>query len=173
MKAIPKFLGVVYCTAGRTTKNSLIYKNINYIFILRWRRFCVVVIQSERIRTYLSSVAGTLIVKLCNGWRTHMRSRQVCLSDQRVSAFSPKLQTLYSLSSPKRKYEYPLCLAYFLFMACNRNLHTFVFFPVICWSSLRTEISVTLSIGDKLYSSPSSFPVTHFVDVILRPGWTC
>ena len=26
------------------------------------------------------------------------------------------------------------------------------FFPVICWSYLRTEISVTLSIGNKLYS---------------------
>ena len=31
------------------------------------------------------------------------------------------------------------------------------FFPVICWSYLRTEISVTLSIGNKLYSSPSFF----------------
>ena len=30
-------------------------------------------------------------------------------------------------------------------------------FPAICWSSLRTEISVTLSIGNKLYSSPSYF----------------
>ena len=47
------------------------------------------------------------------------------------------------------------------------------FFPVICWSYPRTEISVTLSIGNELYSLPSSFPVTHFVDVILRPHWTC
>ena len=29
----------------------------------------------------------------------------------------------------------------FLFMAGYRNLHTFVFFSVICWSYLRTEIS--------------------------------
>ena len=60
-------------------------------------------------------------------------------------------------SSPKRKYEHRLRLTYFLFMAGYRNLHTSVFFPVICWSYLRTEISVTLSIGNKLYSSPSSF----------------
>ena len=36
----------------------------------------------------------------------------------------------------------------FLFMADYRNLHTSDFFPVICWSYLRTEISVTLSIGN-------------------------
>ena len=47
------------------------------------------------------------------------------------------------------------------------------FFGVIRWSYLRTEISVTLSIGIELYSSPSSFPVTHFVDVILRSHWIC
>ena len=44
-----------------------------------------------------------------------------------------------------------------LFMAGYQNLQTFVFFPVICWSYLRTEIFVTQSIGNKLYSSPSSF----------------
>ena len=43
----------------------------------------------------------------------------------------------------------------FLFMAVYRNLRTSVFFSVIWWSSLRTEISVTQSIGNKLYSSPS------------------
>ena len=53
------------------------------------------------------------------------------------------------------------------------ELTYFRFFPVICWSYLRAEIPVTLSIGNKLYSSPSSFPVIHFVDVILRLHWTC
>ena len=37
------------------------------------------------------------------------------------------------------------------------ELSYFRFFsPVICWSYLRMEISVTLSMGNKLYSSPSS-----------------
>ena len=42
----------------------------------------------------------------------------------------------------------------FLFMEL-----TFVrfFFPVICWSYLWTKISVTLSIGNKLYFPPCSF----------------
>ena len=40
----------------------------------------------------------------------------------------------------------------FLFMAGYRNLHTSGFFPVICWSYLQTEISVTLSLVNKLFS---------------------
>ena len=48
-----------------------------------------------------------------------------------------------------------------------------VFFPAFCWSYLRTEIFVTLSIGNKLYSRHHilyfSFLWRHFVDVILRP----
>ena len=43
-------------------------------------------------------------------------------------------------------------LVFFYFMAGYRNLHTSVFFPVICWSYQWTEISVTLSIGNQLYS---------------------
>ena len=35
------------------------------------------------------------------------------LSDQWISAFSPKLQTFYCLSSPMWKYEHPLHLTYF------------------------------------------------------------
>ena len=66
--------------------------------------------------------------------------------------------------------------AHFLFMAGYRNLHTSVFFPVICWSYLRTEISITLSIGNELYSrhhllSFFYFLWNHFVDVILRLHW--
>ena len=48
-------------------------------------------------------------------------------SDQQTSAFSPKLQTLFSLSNPNRNFEHPLCLTYFLFMAGYRNLHTSVY----------------------------------------------
>ena len=48
----------------------------------------------------------------------------------------------------------------------------FRFFPVICWSFLRTEISVTLSTGNKLHPPLFfSFLWNHFVDVILRPHW--
>ena len=63
------------------------YKNIIYIFILRWGRLCVVGIQPVRVRTYLSPVAGTFFVKLCDIRRTYTRSWQVCLSDQRFSHF--------------------------------------------------------------------------------------
>ena len=49
-------------------------------------------------------------------------SWQVCLSEQQISGFSTKLQTIYGLSRPM----------YFLFMAGYRNLHTSVFFPLIC-----------------------------------------
>ena len=45
----------------------------------------------------------------------------------------------------------------FPFMAGHRNLHTSVFFPVICWSYVWTEISLTLSIDNKLYSLPFFF----------------
>ena len=131
--------GVVYWTARQTTKNSYLYKNIRYIFILRRRRFCVVGILSES--SHISFFCGG--EPFCEVVRrpenTHGGSWQVCLSDQRVFAFSPKLQTLYCLSSP----------TYFLFMAGYRNLLTSVFFSIICWSYLRTEISVILSIGNK------------------------
>ena len=56
-------------------------------------------------------------------------------------------------SSSKRKYEHPLHLTYWLVI----GTYVLPFFPVICWAYLQTEISVTLSLGYKLYSSPSSF----------------
>ena len=58
---------------------------------------------------------------------------------------------------PCRNINMPLCPRIFLFMAGYRNLHTSVFFPVICWSYLQTDISVTLSTSNKLHSWPSSF----------------
>ena len=60
-----------------------------------------------RVCTYLSSVAA--------GEHTR-ESRQVCLSDQQIPAFSRKLQTAYCLSS----------LTHFPFMAGYRNLQTSV-----------------------------------------------
>ena len=86
------------------------------------------------------------------------------LRDQRISPFAwassgslPSVQNYRPqivFSSPMRKYEHPLRITYFLFMAGYRNLHTSVF-PVICWSYLRTEIFVILSTSDKLHFSLS------------------
>ena len=98
----------------------------------------------------------------------------LCLGDQQISAFSPKLQTLYCLSSPMNM---PLRPCIFLFMAGYQNLHTSIFFPVICWSYLQMEISVILSTGNKLHYCHHplffSFLWNHFVDVILWPHWIC
>ena len=96
------------------------------------------------------------------------------LSAHRVSLFQSKIiDFILSFQVP---YESASSPAYFLFMAGYRNLHTSVF-SGICWFYLQTEISVTLSIGNKLYSSQSSFIFSflwnHFVDVILRPHWIC
>ena len=181
-------------------------KNIIYIFILQRWRLCVCM---NTVRTCLSSVAGTLFVKSCGGRRTHTRSWQVCLSDQRVSPFAwetrrplpfvwetsrplpfawetsrplpfvwetsrplpfawetsrplpflwatarslPSVQNyrLYIVfSSPMRKYEHLLCLTYWLVIGTYMLP---VFFSVISWSYQWTEISVTLSIGNKSYS---------------------
>ena len=129
-----------------------------------------------------SSVAGTLFVKLCGGWRTHTRIWQVCLSDQQVSPFTwetsgPLPFVLRPLDlSPSLEWPVDLCLLYkftdlllsfqvpcgsmnilfasriFLFVVDYLKLQTFVFFPVFCWSYLRMVVSVTLSIENKLYS---------------------
>ena len=77
------------------------------------------------------------------------------LSDQWISTFSSKLQNYWPyivFSSPIQIYDYPLLPLIFLFMAGYWNLHTSGFFQVIYWSFLRTETSVTLFIGNKLYS---------------------
>ena len=119
-----KSLFIACCTAIETTKNSSIYTNINYFFILRQRRLCEVGIQSGRVCTYLSSVVGTFL------WSSATGSWQVCLSDQRVSAFSPKLLRLYIVfSSPVWKYECPLRPRIFLFLAYYQNLTPS--FPII------------------------------------------
>ena len=56
-------------------------------------------------------------------------------------------------SSPMQKYGHPLHFTYFSVYGWLSELIYFCFFfPVICWSYPQTEISVTLSIGNKLYS---------------------
>ena len=74
-------------------------------------------------------------------------------SDQRISAFSPKLQTLYCLfKSIEEVWTSSSPHVFFSVYGWLSELTYFRFFTVICWSYLRTEISVTLSIGNKLYS---------------------
>ena len=152
------FVTVAYRIAGQTTKGSKIYKHIIYIFILRRRRvwsrntfreslhisffcggdpLCVLELRPENIHDMFAWVTHVTLPLL--EWLVDLSP------SLKEPVFSPKLQTLYHLSSPKGKYEHPLCLMYFLFMAGYRNLHTSgFFFLVICWSYLRTEISVTI-----------------------------
>ena len=74
------------------------------------------------------------------------------LSDQRISAFSSKLQTLYCLLKSHADTRMSSPPTYFSVYGWLSELTHFRFFSVICWSYLRTDISVTLSIGNKLYS---------------------
>ena len=175
---------------------------------------CVVGIQSERVRTYFFSVAGTVFWSSMTA-REHTRGADrsawvtsgslpslerpadlstslkwqgdFCLQSKitdlilsfpvpcgymnfspfawetsrplpfawATSGSQPSVQNYRRIffSSTMRIYEYPLRLRIFLLMTGYRNLHTSIFFfPVICWSYLRTEISIILSIGNKLYS---------------------
>ena len=141
---------VVYWTAGQKTKDSLIYKNIIYIFILQRRRLCVcagdpfreVVRRPENTHEELTGpLEWPVGLSLC------LRDQQtspVRLSDQRISTFCPHL--ILSFQVPCRSMNILFASRVYLFVGGNRNLHTSVIFPVICWSYLRTEISVTLSI---------------------------
>ena len=108
---------VAYCTAGQTTKNSLVYKDIIYIFILRRQRLYVVGIQSETVRTYLSFCGRDPFCEVVRRpENTHEELTglfewpasplpllerpgdvRLRLSNQWVSAFSPELQTLCCL----------------------------------------------------------------------------
>ena len=159
---------VAYWTVGQTRSRT--YKKYNLYFYSSTATF-VWIRNTVRESSHISS--------FCGSRRTHTEELTGLLewpadfpfrlSDQWISAFNPKLQMLYCFSSPMRKYKHPLCLTYFLFVVSFRNLHISFFFPVICWSSMRTEISVILSTSNKLHFF--SFLWNHFVDVILRPHW--
>ena len=72
---------------------------------------------------------------------------------QQISAFSPKLQTLYYLFKSHADIWISSSPTYFSVFGWLSELTYFrFFFPVICWSYLRTKISVILSIGNNLYS---------------------
>ena len=91
-------------------------------------------------------------------------------------SFSPKLQTLYCLFKSHAEVWKSSSPHVFSVFGWLSELTYFRFcFPVICWSYLRTEISVTLSISSELYSRFHilffSFQWNHFVGVILRMHW--
>ena len=109
------------------------------------------------------------------------RTSSLCLSDQRISPFvwetSWPLPFAWATSGslPSVQIYKPYILSQvpsgnmnILFTSCIfclwlvNGTYILPFFPVICWSYLKTEIYVTLSMGNKLYSSPSSFPVKTF-----------
>ena len=114
--------------------------------------FVKVGIQWERVRTYISTVAGSLCMFLHNCRRTYTGELTGLLEWPAGLSFSLKFQTLYCLSTPTRKYEHASSPTYFMFMAGYQNLHTSVFF-----SGNLLILSVTLFTYNKLHSSPSSF----------------
>ena len=146
-------LNVAYRTFDNQRKGSKIYRNTFYIFILRRRRLCKVGINSKRVRTYLSSVAGTLFCEVMqrtenthrgadrSAWVTTgslsslERPADLFRSLERLTDISsgslPSVQN-YSpyvvFSSPMQKYEYASSSTHILFMAGYWNLHTSGFF---------------------------------------------
>ena len=96
-------------------------------------------------------------------WPTGLSLR---LGDQRVSSFAwaasrsipsvPKLQTLYCLFKSHAEVWTSSKPYVFFCLWLIIGIYILPFFPVICWSYLRTEISVTLSINYILRHPPFS-----------------
>ena len=77
----------------------------------------------------------------------------LCLIYQLITAFSPKLQTLHCLLKYHAEEWTSSLLHVFSVFGWFSELTYFRFcFLVICWSYLWTDISFSLSIGNKLYS---------------------
>ena len=113
--------------------------------------FCEVVRRPENTHKKLTGLlewpAG---LSLC---LKDQRTSPLHLSDQRISAFSPKLQTLYCLFKFHAVIWISSSPTYFSVYGWLSELTSvFVFFPSNLLSYLWTEISATLSIGNKLYS---------------------
>ena len=98
------------------------------------------------------------------------------LSDHWISTFSPKLPAFYCLfKSHSEVWTFSLHHVFFCLWLVIGTFILPLFFPVICWSYLRMEISVSLSIGHKLFSRHHmlffSLLWNHFADVIWRLHW--
>ena len=103
------------------------------------------------------------------------QSSPLRLSDHWISSFSPNLQTLYCLFKSHAEVWTSSLPRIFYVYGWLSELTYYFLFSVICWSYLRTEISVILSkainyiLAITVYISLSC--ENHFVDVILRPHW--
>ena len=82
-------------------------------------------------------------------------------------SFSLKLHTLYCLCKSQADIWISSSPTYFSVCGWLSELTHFGFFPVNCWSYLRTEISVTLSLGNKLYSRHH----TLYFSFLWKPLW--
>ena len=90
--------------------------------------------------------------------------------------FSQKLETLYSLLSPMRIYEYPLRHSIFLLMCGYRNFHTSVFSSNLLILSANGNICHSI-LRQYIIFSPSYFlflfPVKPLCWCALKLHWIC
>ena len=129
--------------------------------------FCEVVRRSDNTHeelTGLLELPGCLFLRLKDQLTSPIR-----LSDHWISAFCSKLRTLYCLFKSHADIWKSSSPIYFSVYGWLWELTSFHFFPVICWFYLRTEISVTLSIGNKLYSPHH---ILYF-SFLLKPLYWC
>ena len=123
-----------------------------------------------------NSVTETLFLCSASVGEHTLGSWHVCLRDPQVSVSVRNFRLYIVFQLPRRNMNLHLRPHIFCLWLVI-GTHILLFFPVICWSYLGTEIYVMLSIGNRLYSSPSSFIFSflwnHFVDVILQPHWIC
>ena len=161
-----------YSSTATTVCNRNTVRESSHIYFL-WRGpfLWSIAMAGEHTREADRSTWGTtrpLPFRLSDQWISPLR-----LSDHWISPPVQNYRDYIVFSSPMRKYEHPLRLTYRLVI----GTYMLPFFPVLCWSSLRTEISVTLSIGNELYSRHHNlffdFLSDYFDDVILRPHRIC
>ena len=126
------------CSRDTIRESSYIY------FFFGGDLYCEVVQRPENTHEELTGLLEWLV-----GLSLRLRDQRTFplrLSDHHISSFSPNLQTLYCLfKSHAEVWTFYLPHVFF----CSwLVIGTYIFhfcFPVICWSYLRTEISVTLS----------------------------
>ena len=142
--------------------NNTVRESSHISFFCGRDRYCEVVQRPEKTRDELTGLLERPAVSphawetsrpLPFAWATTGSLPSVQIYRPYI-VFSVQIYRPYIVfSSPMLKYEHPLCFTYFSVCGWLSELTYFrVFFPVICWSYLRTDISVTQSIGNKSYS---------------------
>ena len=128
---------VAYCTTGQTTKYSQIYKNIIYIYILRQWWLCVG--ESSHISFFCGGDTFYEVV----WWLENMHREPTGLLEWPVGL---------SFQVPCGYMNILFAHVFFCLWLVIGTYILLFFFLAISWSYLQTKISVTLSIGNKLYS---------------------